>query len=166
LPVKFSAGVDYNVAAQEKGARRTFKPVGQEGENMANSTAHSRRFGRWASLALVAFLAGGGGGIVSAAALECPVPQKLAQPGVLQETQAQIDKVAAQLAAGGSSVDVTLKAIIADLRARYPHVENAEIANYLISAYCPVAARSPGASDGEKKLQLDQFVSLLMGMLY
>lgn len=132
---------------------------------MANSTVQSRRLGRWASLALLAFFAGGGG-IVSAAALDCPAPQKLARPGVLKETQAQIDETAERLAAGGTSVDVTLKAIIGDLRARYPNVENAEIANYLISAYCHVAARLPGASEGERKLQLDQFVSLLMGMLY
>jgi hypothetical protein len=132
---------------------------------MGNSIAQSRRLGRWAGLALVAFLAGGGG-IVSAAALECPAPQKLAHPGVLQETPAQLADTAKRLAASGADVDVTLKAMIGDLRARYPNVENAEIANYLISAYCPVAARLPGASDGEKKLRLDQFVSLLMGMLY
>jgi hypothetical protein len=102
---------------------------------------------------------------IPAFALECPAPQKLAGPGVLKETPAQTEKTA-QTLSSGAPVDTELQAIISDLRSRYPNIQNGEIANYLITAYCPVAAAMPGASEGEKKVRLDNFVSLLMGLLY
>jgi hypothetical protein len=92
-----------------------------------------------------------------ASALECPVPQKLPHPGVLKETQAQIDQTAKRLSSG--DVCAQVKAIILDLRSRYPHVENAELVNYVISAYCPVVAGLPGLSGAEKKARMDGFVS-------
>jgi len=58
------------------------------------------------------------------------------------------------------------QAVIADLRKRYPQAENAELANYLITAYCPVVAGQPQLSEAERKARLDQFVSQLMRRLY
>jgi len=101
---------------------------------------------------------------VPAHALECPVPQPLKRPGVLQETQAQIAAVAKQLAAGDASDRVPT--IIADLRARYPTAENAEIINYLLTAYCPVVAALPGLNESQKQAQVQSFAAQLMQQIY
>ena len=68
--------------------------------------------------------------------------------------------MALNFAAEGASV------IIGDLRSRYSNIQNGEIANYLMTGYCPIAAALPGASEGEKKVRMDSFVGLLIGMLY
>jgi len=116
----------------------------------------------WA-LALIALLAGSGLAL-PAFALECPTPQPLAKPGVLKETPAQIEATGKMLSTG--DVGQQTQAVIADLRSRYPQVENAEIANYLITAYCPVIAQTTALSEAGKKAQLDGFVSQLMQKLY
>lgn len=107
---------------------------------------------------------GGLGLAVPASALECPVPQKLAQPGVLKETQAQIDQTAKSLSSG--DIGAHVQSVISDLRRRYPNVENAELANYVIAAYCPTVASLSGLSDAQKKSRMDAFVSQLMQSLY
>jgi len=101
---------------------------------------------------------------VPASALECPLPQPLAKPGVLQETPAQIEATGKVLSSG--DVGQQTQAIIADLRKRYPQAENADLANYLITAYCPVVAGQPQLSEAERKARLDQFVSQLMQKVY
>jgi len=106
----------------------------------------------WASLA------------VPASALECPAPQPLAKPGVLQETPAQIEATGKMLSSG--DVGQQTQSLIADLRKRYPEAENAELANYIITAYCPVVAGLPQLGEAEKKARLDQFVSQLMQKIY
>jgi hypothetical protein len=69
-----------------------------------------------------------------ASALECPTPQRLSRPGVLKETPTQ----------------VAVPLIEADLRARYPGVENAEIVNDIVTAYCPVV-NDMKVSDADKQ---------------
>src|SRR5208337_941153 len=101
---------------------------------------------------------------VPASALECPVSQPLAKPGVLQATPAQIEKTGKMLSSG--DVGQQTQAVIADLRKRYPEAENAELANYLITAYCPVVAGLPQLGEAERKARLDQFVSQLMQKIY
>ena len=101
---------------------------------------------------------------VPASALECPAPQPLAKPGVLQETPAQIEATGKMLSSG--DVGQQTLAVIADLRKRYPQAENAELANYIITAYCPVVAGQPQLSEAERKARLDQFVSQLMEKIY
>lgn len=98
---------------------------------------------------------------VRAPALECPVPQKLGQPGVSKETQTQIDATGKRLSNG--DLGIQLQAVIAELRGRYPNAENAEIVNYIVSAYCPVLAGLPGLSEAEKKQRMNGFVRQLMG---
>lgn len=99
-----------------------------------------------------------------ALALECPTPQPLAKPGVLAETPAEIAQAGKTLSSG----DVMSQAltIVADLRKRYPRAESAEIANYLIAAYCPVVAAKESLSEPEKKASMDAFVSRLMKAIY
>jgi hypothetical protein len=101
---------------------------------------------------------------VSAHALECPVPQPLTRPGVLRETPAQATEVSNRLAAG--DVDNQVTTIAADLRARYPGVENAELVNYLMAAYCPIVARLSGLSEAEKQARMDAFVTRLARLIY
>jgi len=108
---------------------------------------------------LITLLAGLGLAL-PASALECPTPQPLAKPGVLQETPAQIEETGKMLSSG--DVGQQTKAIIADLRSRYPEADNAELANYIVTAYCPVVDRLTGLSESEKKARLDQFVAQLM----
>jgi hypothetical protein len=115
----------------------------------------------WAApLALAAII----GSASQASALECPAPQKLAHPGVLQETPDQIQAASKLLASGDITKNSAL--IEADLRARYPGVENAELINYLVTAYCPVVNDLKGASDEEKQARMKRFLSDLLQMTY
>ena len=100
----------------------------------------------------------------SAYAFECPQPQKLARPGVLQESSARTAELTSVLASGDAGNAVPI--IVADLRRRYPGVENAEIANYLITAYCPAVARLAGLSDAEKGANLEQFEARITRTIY
>src|SRR5208282_81266 len=99
-----------------------------------------------------------------ALALECPEPQKLAHPGVLKETPTQMAVVGQFLASGKSNKTVPL--VEADLRARYPGVENAEVVNYIVTAYCPVVKDTTGMSDKAKQARMNRFVKDLMMMTY
>lgn len=113
-----------------------------------------------APLALAACL-----GLASqACAFECPVPQKLARPGILKETPTQMAIVGQFMASGKSNKTVPL--VEADLRARYPGVENAELVNYIVTAYCPVVKDMTGMSDKAKQARMNRFMQDLMMMIY
>jgi len=94
----------------------------------------------------------------TAVAMQCPTPQKLGRTGVLQETAVQTNEMSAYLADGNDSGDHAAL-IIEDLRRRYPSVRNAEVTNYLVTAYCPLVARLTGLSEAEKKARMDRFAS-------
>jgi len=72
------------------------------------------------------------------------MPQTLHGPGVLKESSTQIATTGSFLASGDTINRVA--EVVADLRKRYPGVADAEIENYLVSAYCPVAAKLNGLS--------------------
>jgi hypothetical protein len=99
-----------------------------------------------------------------AVAMQCPTPQKLSRPGVLQETPVQTQEMSAYLGDGNDSGDHAAL-IIEDLRRRYPDVRNAEVTNYLLTAYCPLVARLNGLSEAEKQARMDRFASQLDRML-
>jgi hypothetical protein len=101
---------------------------------------------------------------VPALALTCPAPQPLTRPGVLKETPSQTAVASALLASGDDANRIGV--IVADLRARYPGVENAEIVNYLVTADCPVVAKLSGLSDAEKQTRMDRFVQQLTQFIY
>ena len=82
-------------------------------------------------------------------ALQCPASQPLARPGIIKETRTQTQVVATLLATGDDANRI--RVIVDDLRARYPGVENAEIVNYLMAAYCPVVAQLSGLGEQEKQ---------------
>ena len=68
-------------------------------------------------------------------ALDCPDPQTIASRGVLQETPAEIEATGKILASGDP--EKKMIGVLADLRARYPKVDDAELANYLITPIVP-----------------------------
>jgi hypothetical protein len=99
-----------------------------------------------------------------ALALDCPAPQPLTRPGVLKETSTQIAVASTLLATGDDANRIAV--LVTDLRARYQGVENAEIVNYLMTAYCPIVAKLSGLGEGEKRARMDQFVSQLTQTVY
>lgn len=85
----------------------------------------------------------------------CPVPQKTLGPGVLKETSVQIAETGKALASGDGVNRVP--EVVADLRKRYPGVSDAEIENYIVTAYCPEVAKLDGLSAGEQRARVDLF---------
>jgi hypothetical protein len=110
-------------------------------------------------LALAGWLAMAG----SACAFQCPAPQPLSRPGVLKESDAALSELTAMLASGDAENQE--RVAIDDLRRRYPGIENAEIANYLMTAYCPLVGRLSGLSDAEKQARIDTFMSRSQQMI-
>lgn len=99
-----------------------------------------------------------------AQALECPVYQRTHTAGVLQETPLQVKEMESFLGSGNSNNH--LSEIVADLRKRYPGVENAEIENYLVTAYCPVADKLTGLSRAERQARVDRFAHQASSVIY
>jgi hypothetical protein len=99
-----------------------------------------------------------------ALAIECPAAQPLTRPGILRETPRQIVGMSNQLAAGDLAGRLPL--IVSDLQSRYPGVEGAEVINYLTTAYCPVVASIPDLDEAEQQARMDQFVRLLVQIIY
>jgi hypothetical protein len=110
---------------------------------------------RWKMAAAMGLLCAGFALPAAAQALNCPMPQAEYGPGVLKETPVQIAETGSFLASG-ESVNRAPE-VVADLRKRYPGVGDAEIENYLVTAYCPVAAKLNGLSVAEQQARVDQF---------
>ncbi len=104
------------------------------------------------------------GPAVSARALECPEAQPASQPGVITETPAQIAELAPVLA--GGDVGGQIPKIVAALQKRYPTAGSAEIANYLITAYCPGVANAAGLDDAQKTARVQAFSKAVLSVLY
>ena len=96
-------------------------------------------------------------------ALECPVPHPEAANGVLSETPAQIDKYSSILANGDAGNAVGI--VISDLRSKFPSASNAEIANFLVAAYCPAVA-SQGYSGAAATEKVNAFSALVDKRLF
>ena len=94
--------------------------------------------------------------------LECPVAQPATTASALQETRQTIDELSGLLAAQGTGV---VPEIVAQLRRKYPSAHDAEIANYLVTLYCPVIDRDASLSDSEKADRLGAFSSQVMQTL-
>ncbi len=120
----------------------------------------TRRVGRalLAGSAFLALVAWTGTGV----ALECPKPQAAASAGILKEPEAEIDGLSRLLASG--DVENRISEIIDDLRRKYPNAENAELVNFLVTAYCPVV-NAEGISEEAKKAKIGAFSSQVYEML-
>ena len=99
-----------------------------------------------------------------ALALECPMPQPLTRPGILKETPAQTTELANLLASGDD--DNRIHVVIHDLRTRYPGIENAEIVNYLMAAYCPTVAQLTGLGPQEQQARTDRFLGQVVRIVH
>jgi hypothetical protein len=95
-------------------------------------------------------------------ALECPIPQLVGTKGALVETPATIASRARTLAARGSAA---IPSMIFSVRKNNPHASDAEITNYMITAYCPVLNRKSGLSDDQRKAALERFASQVRARL-
>lgn len=100
----------------------------------------------------------------SAKPLSCPAPQKINGPGVLKETPVQIKEMTSFLSSG--DVDNHMAEIVADLRKRYPGVQNAELENYLVTSYCPVVAKLNGLSEADQRSRVDRFAHQASTVIY
>ncbi len=87
--------------------------------------------------------------------LTCPMPHEMSGPGMLKETPVQIAKTGSFLASG-DSVNRAPE-VVANLRKRYPSVSDAELENYLVTAYCPEVGKLNGLSVAEQKARVDRF---------
>lgn len=114
-----------------------------------------------AAVALAAALVAGA---ASAGAFNCPEPQPLSQPGVIKETPQQISELAPVLA--GRDVATDVPAIVGSLQKRYPSAQAAEIANFLITAYCPGVAATAGLDDAGKTARVQAFSRAVLKVLY
>ena len=110
---------------------------------------------RWQAAAAIGLICAGFALPSSAQTLNCPMSQSTHSAGVLKETPAQIAETGSFLASGDSSNRAP--EVVADLRKRYPGIADAEIENYLVTAYCPVAAKLNGLSLAERQSRVDQF---------
>jgi len=89
-----------------------------------------------------------------ALALECPQPQMQASHGALKESPNVIQTRSATLKAQGSAA---IPSLIFQLRKSHPGSTNAEITNYLITAYCPVVNEKAQLNETQKKKVLTRF---------
>jgi len=103
-------------------------------------------------------------GAASAGALECPKPQPVNERGVIKETPAEIAELAPVLT--GADVSGQVPAIVDGLRKRYPNAHSAELANYLITAYCPSVAKAAGLSEAEQTARVQAFSKAVLAALY
>lgn len=119
---------------------------------------------RFIARALTALTAALIAGAASAAGLSCPNPQPLSQPGVIKETVQQIADLAPVLS--GADVTMQIPAIVDALRKRYPNAQAAEIANFLITAYCPGVAMRTDLDDAGKTARVQAFSRAVLKVLY
>ncbi len=103
-------------------------------------------------------------GLVSAQALECLQAQPGSEPGVIKETPAQIAELQPVLA--GADLSGQIPAIVDGLRQRYPAAKPDELANYLITAYCPGVAKAAGLSEAERTARVKAFANAVLAVLY
>jgi hypothetical protein len=101
-------------------------------------------------------------GAETARALDCPVPQPKTTASALQETPQTIEELTALLAAQGTGV---VSEIVTSVKRKYPAAQDAEIANYLVTLYCPVVDQNATLSDSEKASRLSAFSSRIMQTL-
>lgn len=119
---------------------------------------------RWWTAVAMTLLCAGVSLPAAAQSLTCPLPQPLHGPGVLKETPTQIAETSSFLASGDAGNHVP--EIVADLRKRYPGVEDAAIENYLVAAYCPIAAKLNGLSVAEQQARVDRFARQASAAVY
>ncbi len=88
-----------------------------------------------------------------ALAFECPKPEAGGK-GTLAESPGEIEQLSALL--GSGDVENRLDVIASDLKRKHPQADPTDLANFMVTAYCPVVAAGAG-SDAEKDARLAAF---------
>jgi hypothetical protein len=90
--------------------------------------------------------------------VECPVPQMRAADGVLVETSAEIAAYSELFESGysGNAIPEAVRLV----RKKYPGATTAEIRNFLIAAYCPIAQQSAVGAPAQQA-SIQQFETAL-----
>ncbi|MBM0206760.1 hypothetical protein JNW90_29910 [Micromonospora sp. STR1s_5] len=117
----------------------------------------ARIFGLW--FLAVAVLTGGA---VPAQAVECPIAHPVTATTAIRETPEQIRELSSLLKAQGTGAAAD---IISFVRRAHPSASDAEVTNYLVTAYCPVLEQDRSLSEAEKRARLESFSSRLMHQL-
>ena len=94
----------------------------------------------------------------SAFALECP-----SMKAITGESAAQPD-LTAQLSA--PDVLAQVPGIYGSLKTQFAGVSNAQLADYLIAAYCPIVKGDASLSEQEKKARVDEFADKVVSTAY
>ena len=97
-----------------------------------------------------------------ALALECPQPQMKASKGALKETPNTISMRSATLKARGSAA---VPSLIFQIRKDHPGSSNADVTDYLITAYCPVVNQRHELTEDQKKQDLARFADQVRSQL-
>lgn len=92
-------------------------------------------------------------------ALECPVAHIGTAPTAIKESPQQIRELSSLLSAQGTGAAAD---IISYVRRAHPGASDAEVTNYLVTAYCPVIEQNQALSETEKRARLESFSSRLM----
>lgn len=94
-----------------------------------------------------------------ARALECPLPHPTGTPTAIEQTAEDVRTYAELLAAQGTGA---VPEIVSQLRQAHPRASAAEIANVLVTAYCPVVNGNASLGEAQKRARLTAFSSRLM----
>ncbi len=89
------------------------------------------------------------------ATLECPQPQPLSSAMSIKETNNDIEHIGKRITE--EPVGDAISEIIFDLKRQHPSATDADITNYLVTAYCPVVAAEVWLSEDEATAKVDQF---------
>ena len=92
-----------------------------------------------------------------AAAFMCPETHSKTTSTALQETPEQLAQLTDRLK--GPEQENTVHVIASDLKKQFPGAGNADIVNYMLTAYCPLVAAKNGLSSDEKQARMDRFSS-------
>lgn len=99
-----------------------------------------------------------------AGALQCPRPETASQGGVIPESAVTIQDLSALLESGDRANRIGI--LIYNLRQNYPNAQNADIVNYLVTAFCPVVNQLNALGDAEKQARMDTFTQQVVSLVY
>ncbi len=98
------------------------------------------------------------------AAFICPEAQPRTTRMAIEETAADVARASAALS--GPEQENAISVIAAELKRRHPQADSAEIANYLLTAYCPLVKVQSGLSDQEKRERMDRFSTQVYSIVH
>lgn len=97
------------------------------------------------------------------AAFECPEAKAKTDGSALQETPEQL--ASATEALKSPEQENAIRTLATDLKNKYPNADDAEIVNYMLTAYCPLVKAEDGLGDSEKQARMDRFSSQVSEIL-